>query len=322
MSKNADPGKGEPRSGGQAPRTGTPALKLGLIGDNIAHSKAPLLHSLAGKLAGRDVSYERLVPRALGADFEATFERCATGGYRGVNVTYPYKELAARRVRIDDPLVQAMGAVNTVIFEPAEPAGIFEPAEPPGIFEPGGARGFNTDYSGFTAAYRHARGESRAGRVCMIGAGGVGKAVAFALLNLGLDALWIVDRDYAKAVDLESRLRAVASGLPVTLSNDATALPTELDGLINCTPVGMVGHEGTPLPRDRMRGAGWAFDAVYTPLETQFLKDAIAEGFAVISGYELFFHQGVDAWQLFADCPVDPVQLRRLLSEAGAGPES
>lgn len=303
MLKGADIGESSSLGGGQRSPAGAHALKLGLIGDNIAHSKAPLLHSLAGKLAGIAVSYERLVPRELAADFEGTFARCEAGGYRGINVTYPYKERAARRVHVEDPLVRAMGAVNTVLFEP------------------GGAKGFNTDYSGFIAAYRGIRGEARAGGVGLIGAGGVGKAVAFGLLNLGLDALWIVDLDRSKAEDLESRLRAAAPRLPVVLADGPEALPARVDGLINCTPVGMVGYEGTPLQRERMRGAGWAFDAVYTPLETQFLRDAAAEGLTVISGYELFFYQGVDAWRLFADRPVDAGRLRCLLKEAGAGPE-
>ena len=291
-------------SSGPGVPEGAAALKLGLIGDNIAASKAPLLHGLAGRLAGLAVSYERLVPRDLGIDFDGIFERCAADGFRGINVTYPYKERAARRVRTDDPLVGTMGAVNTVIFEPSGPVG------------------FNTDYSGFGAAYRQARGASRAGRVCMVGAGGVGKAVAFALLGLGLDGLWIIDLDPAKAEDLHARLRSAAPGLPVTLAEAAEALPPNLDGVINCTPVGMVGHAGTPLSKERMRGASWAFDAIYTPLETRFLKDAAAEGLETIGGYELFFHQGVDAWRLFADRAVDPARLRSLLSEAGAAPKS
>ena len=303
MSNGAELRPGPTRSDGRAPAAGVPALKLGLIGDNIARSKAPLLHELAGRLAGFAVSYGRLVPRERGSGFDETFDACAAAGYRGINVTYPYKERAARRVRIEDPLVDAMGAVNTVLFETAGP------------------QGFNTDYSGFIAAYRGARGTARAGRVCMIGAGGVGKAVAFALLKLGLDALWIVELDRAKAQDLAARLAAIAPGLPVSLADGADRLPADIDGLINCTPVGMVGHEGTPLPGSRMHGAAWAFDAVYTPLDTQFLRDAAAAGLAVISGYELFFHQGVDAWRLFAGCPVDAGRLRRLLDEAGAGPE-
>jgi shikimate dehydrogenase len=278
-------------------------LRLGLIGDNIAQSKAPLLHETAGRLDGLAVRYDRLVPREQDLDFGALFARCAAEGYRGLNITYPYKEQAARRVAIDDPLVRAMGAVNTVLFDPAGPAG------------------FNTDYSGFIAAYRQVLGARRAGRVWMIGAGGVGKAVAFGLLTLGLEALSIVDLDRAKATDLATRLRAADPQLPITLAQSPDELSGPVDGVINCTPVGMVGCEGTPLSRDRMRGAGWAFDAIYTPLATQFLQDAAAEALTVISGYELFFHQGVDAWQIFSGRPVEAAQLRRLLTEAGAGPE-
>jgi shikimate dehydrogenase len=299
MLRDAEP---RPRAAGLAAAEDID-LRLGLIGDNIAQSKAPLLHETAGRLAGLAVRYDRLVPREHGLDFGALFARCAAEGYRGLNITYPYKEQAARQVAIDDPLVRAMGAVNTVIFEAD------------------GARGFNTDYSGFIAAYRQVLGARRAGRVWMIGAGGVGKAVAFGLLTLGLEALSIVDLDRAKATDLATRLRAAAPQLPVTFADSPDDLSGPVDGVINCTPIGMVGCAGTPLSRDRMRGAAWAFDAVYTPLETQFLQDAAAEGLTVISGYELFFHQGVDAWQIFSGRPVEAAQLRRLLTEAGAGPE-
>ena len=69
-----------------------------------------------------------------------------------------------------------------------------------------------------------------------------------------------------------------------------------------------------------MAGAEWAFDAVYTPYtpaETQFLSDAAAEGLAVVSGFELFFHQGVDAWALFSGRPIDPAALRAALAAEG-----
>lgn len=277
----------------------TPDLQLGLIGDNIARSKAPLLHRLAGKLTGLRVAYDRLVPRELGREFDRVFDDCAAGGYRGINVTYPYKERAAARVRVDDPLVRGIGAVNTVVFEP------------------GGPRGFNTDYSGFIAAYRRVRGDAAPGPVCMIGAGGVGKAVGFGLVALGLEELRLVERDLPKAEALADSLRAARPGLAVAVTAEAAEGARGAAGLINCTPVGMVGYEGTPLPRPAMAGAEWAFDAVYTPVDTQFLQDAEAGGLAVISGYELFFYQGVDAWDIFAGRPLDQDALRRALAEAG-----
>jgi shikimate dehydrogenase len=87
-------------------------------------------------------------------------------------------------------------------------------------------------------------------------------------------------------------------------------------GLINCTPVGMVGYEGTPVPRGLMEGAEWAFDAVYTPVDTQFLTDAAAEGLAVMSGWELYFYQGQHAFGIFHGRPIEEAVLRQALEEA------
>lgn len=273
-----------------------PDVQLGLIGDNIARSQAPRLHRLAGRLCGLDVAYDRLIPREMGKDFDAVFDACASGGFRGINVTYPYKERAAARVRIDDPLVRAIGAVNTVVFEADGP------------------RGFNTDYSGFVAGYRRVRGDAAPGPVCMVGAGGVGKAVAFGLIALGLSEIRIVERDLAKAEALADALRAAKPGLTVRVTGEVAEGAKGAAGLVNCTPVGMVGYEGTPLPRPLMAGAHWAFDAVYTPVDTEFLKDAEAEGLTVISGYELFFYQGVDAWDIFVGRPLDQAALREALA--------
>lgn len=276
-------------------------LLLGLIGDNIARSRSPLLHRLAGQQNGVRVRYDRLVPRDRGQDFAAVFADCAVGGYRGINVTYPYKELAAALVRIDDPLVAAIRAVNTVIFHADGP------------------RGHNTDHSGFMAAYRAARGDAVPGKVLMIGTGGVGRAVAFGLVGLGVAELRLVDRDLAKAQGLADDLRRAAPGLRVTTGTDAVAAAAGAQGLINCTPVGMVGYPGTPLPGAAMAGAEWAFDAVYTPPDTPFVTDAAAQGLAVISGWELFFWQGVHAWALFSGLPLDRAALRAALIAAPDG---
>lgn len=270
-------------------------LQLGLIGDNIARSRSPLLHVLAGRQNGVTVSYQRLIPRDLGRDFDEVFADCAQGSFRGINVTYPYKERGAAKVRIDDPLVRAIGAVNTVIFGP------------------NGAEGHNTDYSGFVAAYRLVRGETPPGEVLMIGTGGVGRAVAFGLIALGASSLRLVDRDRGKAEALAGDLRRAAPAMTVTVEDNAEEAAKGVQGVINCTPVGMVGHEGTPIAGAALEGAEWAFDAVYTPADTQFLGDAAAHGLKIISGWELFFFQGVHAWKLFSGLPLDADALRHEL---------
>lgn len=269
-----------------------PDLLLGLIGDNIAASRAPLLHRLAGQQNGLRVRYDRLVPRDMGCDFDAVFDGCVAGGYRGINITYPYKERVTARVTIPDPLVRAMGAVNTVLFEKDGPIG------------------FNTDHTGFIAAYRAARGDTPPGSVCLLGAGGVGRAIAFALVALGAAEIRLVDTDAAKCAALERDLAPVAGSTRISRAFDPETAATRAEGIVNCTPVGMTGHEGSLMEARAMRGAAWAFDAVYTPAETRFLADAEAAGAAVISGWELFFWQGVHAWQHFAGLPLDEEGLR------------
>jgi shikimate dehydrogenase len=78
----------------------------------------------------------------------------------------------------------------------------------------------------------------------------------------------------------------------------------------------MVGYDGTPVPRELMAGSEWAFDAVYTPVDTQFLQDATAEGLQVMSGYELYFYQGLHAFEIFHGRPIDDAVLRAALLEA------
>ncbi|WP_337924719.1 shikimate dehydrogenase [Szabonella alba] len=273
-----------------------PDYHLGLIGDNIAASRSPLLHVLAGRQNGMTVRYDRLVPPALGQSFDAVFDAAQAAGMRGVNVTYPYKEKAVSRVSVPDPLVRAMGAINTVLFTP------------------GGPVGYNTDHSGFMAAYRGLRGDTPPGRVLMIGTGGVGRAVAFGLAALGAAELRLVDLDPAKAEALAADLRIAAPDLELRLETDPATAADGADGLVNCTPVGMVGYGGTPLAAPAMAGAEWVFDAVYTPTDTQFLADAGAAGAAVLSGWELFFWQGVHAFGLYSGgLPVDLAALRHAL---------
>jgi shikimate dehydrogenase len=286
----------------QAPssrRAGPTPLRLGLIGDKIARSRAPELHRLAGEIVGLEVSYERLVPRELEKDFDAVFDHCAATGYRGINVTYPYKEAAARRVSVPDPLVRDVGAVNTVIFGE------------------GSTEGHNTDLTGFVAAYRHRFGARPPGRVALVGAGGVGRAVGFGLVALGVSAIRIADTDATRARRLAADLAPAAGTIGISVADDAAIAAAGADGVLNCTPRGMDGDDGSAIPAAVLGGQRWAFDAVYTPVDTRFLRDAAAAGLDCLSGYELFFYQGLEAFRIFTGRDVPAEDLRRRLAEAG-----
>ena len=93
---------------------------------------------------------------------------------------------------------------------------------------------------------------------------------------------------------------------------DIGAMLGGADGVVNCTPLGMSGRPGSAIPASLLGGQSWAFDAVYTPIETEFLRAARAAGLDTLSGYELFFQQGIKAFELFTGRvpPLDALRQR------------
>src|SRR5690606_31618021 len=132
-----------------------------------------------------------------------------------------------------------------------------------------------------------------------------GRAIGFALAALGAVELRLFDGDAAKAEVLARTLGAVTPVMRVAVAASIAEAASGADGLVNGTPLGMVGHPGTAIPKPLTAGRRWAFDAVYTPVETEFLQDARAAGLEIMSGYELFFHQGIDAFRIFTGREVD-----------------
>ena len=176
------------------------------------------------------MTYELLRPADLGRTFEAVFEQCRDAGYRGINITYPYKERVVRYLEAGDPAVQMMGACNTVLFEPSGP------------------QGFNTDHSGFVAAYRNRFGDALPGRVALAGAGGVGRAIGFALARLGASELRLFDLDRQKSVALADAIGSAHDRTCIRISTTIEEAAGGADGLVNATPVGMGGIGGCPFP--------------------------------------------------------------------------
>ena len=260
----------------------TETTRLGLIGDNIADSKSPRLHELAGRLLGRPTTYDRLVPRPSASTSTPSSTRPGP------------KATAASTSPTPTRSASPPASPST---SPSSPASA--PATP-WSSTPDGPRGYNTDWSGFKAAYRHGLGDTPTGAVCMIGAGGVGKAVAFGLIDLGMTDLRLVERDLPKAEALAEALRAAAPGLTVTVTGDAATGARGASGLVNCTPVGMVGYGGTPLPRAHMTGARLGLRRGLHPRRHPVpARDAAAEGLKILSGYELYFYQGLHAISIF-----------------------
>lgn len=269
-------------------------IRLGLIGDNIAASRAPDLHHAAARLCGIDVAYERLVPRELGLAFDEVVARAKANGLRGLNITHPYKEQILKLVAIEDPAIEAIGACNTVLFDER-------------------TTGLNTDYTGYIAAFKGRFGDQSPGVVALAGSGGAGKAIAFALAKLGAESLRLFDVDAQKSLALAKALQKAQPAMIVHVAPTLEQACQGADGLMNCTPMGMVGYGGNAFAGISLAGRKWVCDAVYTPLETEFLKESKAADIDILGGYELFLYQGIHAFELFTGRTVDAAALRQAL---------
>ncbi|WP_111497552.1 shikimate dehydrogenase family protein [Marinobacter bohaiensis] len=264
-------------------------FKLGLIGQSIAQSRSPALHEMLGEIHGLPVSYVLHEPEDSSPEaFRATLQQLRDQGYRGTNVTFPYKQLAVAEVDTIKPSVERVGSTNTLALGERVVA-------------------YNTDYTGFIRGYRRRNGERAAGRVVLVGAGGVGRAVAFALFEVGATEVLISDLNRDSANSLAVALNASGCTSRVLEPIEVEDAVRGADGLVNCTPVGHYKSPGMPVPADWIGSQQWVFDAVYTPIDTEFLQTAHARGLSIVSGFDLFIFQGIDAFEIFTGIEVtDP----------------
>jgi len=251
----------------------------GLIGAPIAQSAAPAMHERAAEALGVRCHYQLIeVSGADVAGLRALLDGVRRLGFAGVNVTFPYKEAVIPLLDEMSARARDIGAVNTVVVHD------------------GRLIGHNTDTTGFERATAEAGVVADRGAVALIGAGGVGKAIAFALANLGVAELGIFDADRAKAEALAMQLRG---RLQARVADDVASALQGAGGVVNATPVGMLPDRGMAVPEALLHRDLWVADAVYTPLWTPLLTAARATGAKVMTGRELAIYQAADAFELF-----------------------
>lgn len=268
-------------------------MLVGLIGRNIMSSLAPALHDDAFAAAGLVGHYHLMDAEVLaGRTLEQLLAAARTAGFAGVNVTFPFKEAVIPLLEALSPEAAEIGAVNTVVLGPD-----------------GRATGHNTDRVGFREAFREQLGEARVrGKaVLLLGAGGAGRAAAFALRDLGAGEIRIHDQDDARA-------RALCGdvGASAVASRDTDGVA----GLVNATPVGMKGIPGVPIDPGIVQPGQFVADVIYTPLETEFLAAARARGAHGMGGAGMCVHQAAEAFRLFSGLQADRARMQRTFEEA------
>ena len=259
----------------------------GLIGNPVGHSLSPPMHEAAYETLGIDARYVTFEPDADAV--REAIDGAAALGVAGLNVTIPFKQDAVEAVDAD-PLAERIGAVNTVDFGPVHAGEADRP------------RGHNTDATGVQRAFAHHDVELNGTEAVVVGAGGAGRAAAFALADAGA-GVHVANRTAERAVSLaEAVPDATGGGLDGLGDRIAAA-----DVVVNATSVGMDDPSSTPVPAEHLHADLAVLDAVYAPIETRLLREAAVAGATTIDGAWMLLFQGVEAFEIWTgrNAPVE-----------------
>ena len=272
------------------------SLLLGLIGAGIQASRAPALHEGEAAEQGLRCIYKLidLEQQQLGVDALPELLTAAERlGFAGLNITHPCKQAVIPLLTDLSPDARAIGAVNTVLLRDAKRVG------------------HNTDWWGFAESFQRGLSDVALGHVVQLGAGGAGSAVAYAAAKLGVRQLTIFDIDAERARALAAQICSQFGADRAVLGSNLEASLARADGLINTTPIGMVGHPGMPIPAKVLRQSLWVAEVIYFPLETELLRAARDAGCRVLDGGGMAVYQAVEAFRLFTGNTADATRMRR-----------
>ncbi len=252
----------------------------GIIGAPVAHSVSPHMHNAAFAARKVNAVYVPFEVRNL----EAFIRRMAhprtrelEWHLRGLSVTAPHKSEVIKYLDWIEPSAREIGAVNTIVFEDDA------------------LHGYNTDADAFLAPLKNMIGDLRDARCAVIGAGGASRGVLWSLRHAGANAT-VFARNEGRAQKLAEQFSADARKLD-------GANFKNFDAVINATPLGTRGtsENETPAVASQLEGARIAYDLVYNPHETCFLREARHVGCKVIGGLQMLVGQAAAQFELWTN---------------------
>ena len=257
-------------------------VRLGVIGNPIAHSKSPQMQQAALNDAGQPYRYVRLLADTDEGGFEAMLAALAERGFLGVNVTVPFKKKAFAAAVQADALSTLCGAANTLVRKED------------------GWHCHNTDGPGFERAIQELSGRPLADmRVVLLGAcGGAGSALAAQCALSHCRALTLVNRPRPELEQMAATL-APHYGAPIPYCHFGTAelqaAVAEADLIINATSLGLKEGDSLPLPAEWLNPGQIVYDIVthHTPLQ----QAAAERGCMAADGLGMLLWQGAIAFE-------------------------
>jgi 3-dehydroquinate dehydratase/shikimate dehydrogenase len=257
----------------------------GVAGNPIRSSLSPIMMNTAFRRETVNAVYLALQTTRLSDLLKLVHEIPV----QGVSITMPLKEEILPHLEQTDPLSAKIGAVNTIRLLD------------------GKLYGFNTDVAGIVGPLEK-RLSLRGAKVLVLGAGGAARAAVFGVRDKGAE-VFILNRTPETAQKL-----ARQSGSK-TIKKDALA-KTTFDVIINATPVGMAGNKAAPILEAKDLNTRLVFDLVYNPLETPLIRMARQQSIPIITGIEMFVHQGARQFEIFTGKPAPEEEMFRVVLHA------
>ncbi|WP_407400779.1 shikimate dehydrogenase [Anaerovibrio sp.] len=272
---------------------------LAVIGNPVAHSLSPVFQNAAIEAAGLDYIYTAF-PVADGK-LEAAINGMKAMDISGLNVTIPHKERVMKYLDSIDKDAEILGAVNTIVNKD------------------GVLTGYNTDVKGFVGGMKEKGFDPKGKKAVLLGAGGAARAIIWGLIQEGVASLTIGVRNVPKVrplVEYFSKYMEITLLEWSTGEFEAALERTEL--LINATPLGMCPYVEAmpPVNWDRVPKGILAYDIIYTPAETLFLKTAREHGCDILNGEAMLVGQGAESLRLWTGIEPDTEVMKKALRQA------
>ena len=265
--------------------------KYAVIGHPIGHTMSPFIHTKLFELAGIDAVYTKLdvAPESLGYEYDHILSKLS-----GYNITIPHKQSIIQYLDEIDEKANMYGSVNTVSNRDYT------------------SKGYTTDPDGFLKALDAAK-IGLAGRVVILGCGGVARTMAYEVVLKNIPLLFAVraeDVEIAKALCEEIKGTVIGSQPSYCLISE---LEGDIDVLINATPIGMFPKvENQPVSDEIIAKCKNVFDAVYNPLETVLIQKAKANGSTAVGGMSMLVWQAVVSHEIWDGSVYDPAEIEKL----------
>jgi 3-dehydroquinate dehydratase/shikimate dehydrogenase len=263
---------------------------FGIIGNPVSQSLSPHIHNAAFAANELNAVYLPFEVHDAGGFIRRMVHpktRELDWNLNGLSVTGPHKSIVMQQLDWIDPLCREIGACNTIVVRDNQ------------------LLGYNTDAAGFIAPLREALGTIRDVRCAVVGAGGAARA-----------CVWALKREGAR-ITVFGREKSSTEFLAETFAVQTGSLPTAnfkgFDVVINATPLGTRGeceHESVA-SAEQLQGVRLAYDLVYNPIETRFLRAARAAGCESLDGLQMLIAQAVEQFKLWMNLSPLPETMRQ-----------